>query len=276
MSGCCSTYGSVASAHFDEKIARRELASYRKKGPGTTTRLLRDLLLETGDVEGVLLDVGSGVGGLTFELLEQGVERAISVDASPANLAAATEEAARRGRTAAVRFVLGDFLDRATEIPAATVVTLDRVVCCYPLYQPLLEEAMRHADRYFALSYPRQIWYVHAAIAFENAMRRIRSNPFRTFVHSVERMTNVIRSADFNLVSRRQTRQWSAELYARQGNQRLPSRGLQAMSHRRRGTPSSASLAATASPCVPGLTCLSTNAIRPSSPMKNVHREANG
>ena len=215
MSGCCTTYGAVASAHFDEKIARRELASYRKRGPGSTTRLIRDLLVETGAVKGVLLDVGSGVGGLTFELLEHGVERAIAVDASPANLAAATDEAIRRGRNGTVRLVLGDFLDHARNIPTATVVTLDRVVCCYPLYQPLLEEALRHAERYFAYSYPRDVWYVHAAIAFENAIRRVRANPFRAFVHPVERMTQVIQSANFKLVSRRQTRQWSAEVYVR-------------------------------------------------------------
>jgi hypothetical protein len=95
------------------------------------------------------------------------------------------------------------------------VLLVDRVVCCYPLYQPLLEEAMRHADRYFALSYPRDIWYVQAAIAFENAMRRTRSNPFLAFVHPVERMTQVIQSADFRLVSRRQTKQWSADVYVR-------------------------------------------------------------
>jgi len=94
MKGCCSPYETVARAQFDEKIARRELASYRKKGPGSTTRLLRDLLLKTGGVNGTLLDVGSGIGGLTFELLEHGIERAIAIDASPANLAAATEEAA--------------------------------------------------------------------------------------------------------------------------------------------------------------------------------------
>ena len=218
MSTCCSTYGAVASAHFDEKIARRELTNYRKKGPGSTTRLLRDLLLETGAVQGTVLDVGSGVGALTFELLEHGVERAIAIDASPANLAAATEEATRRGRKGAVQFVVGDFIEHARHLPAATVVTLDRVVCCYPLYQPLLEEAVRHAERYFAYSYPRDVWYVRGAIAVENVVRRIRSNPFRAFVHSVERMTDVIRSGDFKLVSRRHTRQWSAELYARQGN----------------------------------------------------------
>jgi len=44
----------------------------------------------------------------------------------------------------------------------------------------------------------------------------------------------------------------------------------------RRRTPSSASFAAITLPCVAGLTCLSIWRIRPSSPMKNVQREAKG
>lgn len=215
MSGCCSTYGDVAGAHFDERIAWRELANYRKKGPGSTTRLLRDLLLETGRIDGVLLDVGSGIGGLTFELLAHGIGRAIAVDASPANLAAATEEAVRRKKVGAIQFVHGDFLAVAPQIPSASVVTLDRVICCYPLYEPLLKESLRHAERYFAYSYPREVWYVRAAITFENAIRRIRGNPFRAFVHPVTRMTQVIQGAGFRLMSRRQTWQWSADVYVR-------------------------------------------------------------
>ena len=215
VSGCCSTYAAVAASHFDDRIARRELASYRRKGPGSTTRLLRDLLRATGRLGGVLLDVGSGIGGLTFELLEHGVARAIAVDASPANLAAATEEAIRRGRVGNVQFVHGDFLDVAPRIPQATVVTLDRVVCCYPLYEPLLEESLRHAERCFAISYPRDVWYVQAAITLENAVRRIRGNPFRAFVHPAERMRRVIEGAGLRLASRRQTWQWSADVYLR-------------------------------------------------------------
>ena len=215
VSRCCSSYSAVAASHFDDKIARRELACYRSTGPGSTARMLRDLLLATGPLGGVLLDVGSGIGGLTFELLEHGVARALAVDASPANLAAATEEAIRRGRAGDVQFVHGDFLDVAPRIPPATVVTLDRVVCCYPLYEPLLEESLRHAERCFAISYPRDVWHVHAAIAFENAVRRIRKNPFRAFVHPAKRMTRVMQGAGFRLVSRRQTWQWSADVYLR-------------------------------------------------------------
>jgi len=55
----------VADAHFDEKIALRDLENYRKKRPGPTARLLRDMLVDTRAVDGMLLDVGSGTGGLT-------------------------------------------------------------------------------------------------------------------------------------------------------------------------------------------------------------------
>src|SRR5262245_2620193 len=84
VSACCSTYGNVAGAQFDEKIARRDLENYRKKGPGPTARLLRDMLVDAGAADGTLLDIGSGIGGLTFELLERGVQRATAVDASNA------------------------------------------------------------------------------------------------------------------------------------------------------------------------------------------------
>jgi SAM-dependent methyltransferase len=215
MSACCSTYRNVAGAHFDEKIAKRDLESYRKKGPGTTARLLRDLLVGTGAVRGVLLDVGSGVGGLSFELLDRGAERVIVVDASPAYLAAATQEATRRDRLGVVEFMHGDFVDAGPQIPSATIVTLDRVICCYPSFEPLLNEALRHTDHAFAYSYPRDLWYVHAAIDVENAIRRLKGNPFRAFVHPVDRMTRVIEHAGFHLAGRRQTWQWSADVWVR-------------------------------------------------------------
>jgi len=214
-SACCSTYGNVAGAQFDEKIARRDLENYRKKGPGPTARLLRDMLVDAGAAEGTLLDIGSGIGGLTFELLERGVKRAIAVDASAAYLAAAAQEATRRDRLLAVELRHGDFLAVGSMIPSATVVTMDRVICCYPAFEVLLEEALRHAERYFAYSYPRDHWYVRAAIAGENGVRWLKRNPFRTFVHPVDRMTQTIERAGFRLAARRQTWQWSADVWVR-------------------------------------------------------------
>jgi magnesium-protoporphyrin O-methyltransferase len=215
VGACCSTYADVAGAHFDEEIARRDLETYRKKGPGRTARLIRDMLAEIGVVDGTLLDVGSGVGGLTFELLERGVQRAVAVDASSAYLAAAAQEAARRDRRQAVEFVHGDFAEIGSTIPPASIVTLDRVICCYPAFEPLLKEALGHAERCFAYSFPKDVWYVQATIAVENGARWLRAKPFRAFVHPVDRMTQAIERAGFHPAAHRSTCQWFADVWVR-------------------------------------------------------------
>ena len=213
MTACCSSVGAAAERQFSEKRATKDLADYRTNGPGSTARLLLAGIAKAGQSHGRLLDIGSGVGALTFELLELGLTEAIGVDLSSAYVAAAAEEAARRGRTASVQFAHGDFVGIARQFLPADIVTLDRVVCCYPKYERLLDESVRHADRCFALSYPRDVWYVRTWVGVQNLARQVRRNPFRTFVHSASAMDHVIRRAGFELVSRSCTRTWCADVY---------------------------------------------------------------
>jgi magnesium-protoporphyrin O-methyltransferase len=170
---------------------------------------------KAGQPQGRLLDIGSGVGALTFELLEQGLTEAVGVDLSSAYVAAASAEAARRGRSDSVRFVHGDFVGTASEFLPADVVTLDRVVCCYPDCERLLGESLRHAARCVGLSYPRDLWYVRTWVGIQNVGRQLRGNPFRTFVHSASAMESLIQHAGFALVSRSCTRAWCADVYVR-------------------------------------------------------------
>jgi magnesium-protoporphyrin O-methyltransferase len=200
---------------FGEKRAANDLQQYRATGPGPTTRLLLGGLTKTAPVQGLLLDIGSGVGAVTFELLKQGMTNAVGVDLSSAYVAAASGEATRLGRSDSVRFMHADFLDVASDIPPADVVTLDRVVCCYPEHERLLDESLRHADRYLALSYPRDVWYVRFWVTVENVGRQIRRNAFRTFVHSATTMENRIRRTGFQLVNRSRTWTWCADVYVR-------------------------------------------------------------
>jgi magnesium-protoporphyrin O-methyltransferase len=171
MSACCSSHCGAIEEQFDARVAQRELARYRSKGPGVTTRLLRDGVTAGGGPIETLLDVGAGIGALTFELLERGVRRAVSVDASPACVAAAREEALQRKRAAQVEWVQGDYVTIANKLAPADVVTLDRVVCCYPRFEPLLAAAAGHAHRCLAISYPRDAWYVRMALAGSTAGR---------------------------------------------------------------------------------------------------------
>jgi predicted RNA methylase len=215
VTSCCSTFGEAAEEQFNKKKAAEELARYRKNGPGPTTCRLQDAVAKSGALSGSLLDIGSGIGSLTFGLLERGASSAVAVDASSAYIAAAVEEADRRGYSHAIQFVHGDFVTITSEISPATVVTLDRVVCCYPAFASLLEEALRHADRCFALSYPRDVWYVRVGVVIENLRRRFAAKSFRTFVHSAVKMEQIIRRAGFDPLSRSETWMWSADVYIR-------------------------------------------------------------
>src|SRR5262247_2086372 len=135
----CCAFGDSAERHFDAKKVANELLKYRRKGPGPTTRHLRDGLVSAGIRQGTLLDVGGGLGILSLELLDAGFSAAVVVDASSASLAAASEEAARRGRSESTKFVHGDLIAVADGLARADAVTLDRVVCCYSSYDRLLE-----------------------------------------------------------------------------------------------------------------------------------------
>lgn len=215
MPGCCSHFECAANQQFNQKKVGQELKRYREKGPGPTTRLLVDGISQSGALAGTVLDVGSGIGGLTLALLERGASSAVAVDASAAYVSAARDEAQRRGRADAIRFVHADFVMAACELPLASIVTLDRVVCCYPSCEQLLDAAVARTERCLALSYPRDVWYVRVGMAVENGMRRLARNSFRTFVHPVHLIEGTITRAGLKLSSRRESWMWSADVYVR-------------------------------------------------------------
>jgi SAM-dependent methyltransferase len=215
MSACCSGTSATIEGKFDARLARRDLLQYRKRGPAATTSLLRDGVTAAGGPGDTLLDIGAGVGALTFELLERGVRKTVSVDASAAYVAAGREEAVRRNRAAQAEWHHGDFVTLADSLAAADTVTLDRVVCCYPQIEPLVLQAASHARRRIALSYPRDVWFVRLAIAVQNAIRAAKGEAFRTFLHPPIAIEQLIRGRGFALSVRRTTWTWCADVYLR-------------------------------------------------------------
>lgn len=213
----CCAHCRVIDDKFGRKVAQGDLRRYRRRGPGDTTArmlaMVRELLLE--DV--TLLDVGGGIGVLVHELVGSEARSAVLVDASSAYLAVATAEAVSRGIADRVRVLHGDFLEVARDLDAADVVTLDRVVCCYPDYRALLAAAARKSRKLLALSYPRDRWYVRLVIALENFARRLRGDPFRTFVHPPEEMGRVLRGAGFAPRRTHDGIVWQVVLFTRDG-----------------------------------------------------------
>jgi magnesium-protoporphyrin O-methyltransferase len=162
-----------------------------------------------------LLDIGGGIGVIHHELLEDVVDQATHVDASSAYLKEAKAEAARRGHDGRVRFIHADFTDVASDLPKADIVTLDRVVCCYPDFRSLLQAAADRSRGALALTYPRETWYLRIGLRVANFFQRLRRDPFRVFLHPVAEMDALLERAGFEQVSMRRLFVWEMALYQR-------------------------------------------------------------
>jgi len=210
---CCST--EVLEQQFDPRLAAAELRRYRRRGPGRTARLLLLGLRAHLPPQATLLDVGGGIGALHHELLDYGVARACEVEPSAAFLQAAEEEARRRGHVGRVEFIHADIRQAAATVPDADIVTLDRVVCCDPDYEQVLQLSLGKARQLFAYSYPRHWLGVRAVVGLQNTLRRLRRTNFRVFVHPPERMESIIRAYGFSSAFRARTLVWQVGVYTR-------------------------------------------------------------
>lgn len=141
-----------------------------------------------------LLDIGGGLGGIQHELLSKGVVYATHVDASSAYLRAAQEEAHFRNFSEKIKFEQGDFVDLASEIPEADIVTLDRVICCYDNMDSLISLSSEKARRWYGLVFPRDLWLFRVFLPLVNFVLKLRGSSFRIFLHNTDRIEQIIRS----------------------------------------------------------------------------------
>jgi 2-polyprenyl-3-methyl-5-hydroxy-6-metoxy-1,4-benzoquinol methylase len=210
---CCQCQG--IEAVFDAQLVAKELVTYRDKGPNQTTRILVEALKAEGIQGGSLLDIGGGVGAVQHELLSAGVRNATDVDASLAYLNAAKAEAQRRGLSDRLNFQHGNFVDIAAQIPPADIVTLDRVICCYPDMEKLVSLSVGKVRQVYGLVYPRDVWWVKIGVKVVNFFFRLRKNPFRTFIHPTRAVEAIANAAGFQRCFYRHTLVWQVVVYSR-------------------------------------------------------------
>jgi magnesium-protoporphyrin O-methyltransferase len=208
---CCK----ITNDQFNDETADADLKDYHRKGPAKHTRLILAAVRSLGLKDASLLDVGGGIGAIYHELFADSISRATHVDASSAYLNAARAETERRGNAGRVEFVHADFTDVAGTVPQADVVTLDRVVCCYPDYRGLLKAAAGRSRRALALAYPRDNWLSRAVVKVMNLTLRFMRDPFRVFVHPVAAMDALLNAEGLHRVSLSRLFVWEVALYQR-------------------------------------------------------------
>jgi SAM-dependent methyltransferase len=212
---CCRGTCQATAAHFDRKVAEGDLRRYRKEGLDKRATRLVEALVKSG-VDGLtILDVGSGIGMISIELLERGASSATLADASPSYLDVARELAAEKSVAGRMQFFTGDFVDTARSIPDADVVVMDRAVCCYPAWRPLLAIASERCKRRLAMTYPRDRPDVKLVLGLENLKRRLTKDEFRAFVHPPSEMRAALQAVGLRRIHQAGTLAWKIDLYAR-------------------------------------------------------------
>jgi magnesium-protoporphyrin O-methyltransferase len=97
----------------------------------------------------------------------------------------------------------------------ADIVTLDRVICCYPDMEKLISLSAARARKLYGLVYPRDTWWVKIGLALQNFFFRLRRSPFRTFSHPSESVEAILVKRGFKRHFYHQTFVWQVAVYRR-------------------------------------------------------------
>lgn len=201
---------------FGYGYAKRDLKAYREKGASKTTNVMLGALRDWGVTGKTLLDIGGGIGAIQHELIASGLQSAVDVDASQAYITMATQEAERRGHREKIEFKHGDFVQLAPDLNPADIVTLDRVVCCYPDMHALIDLSSKLAQQAYALVYPRDNFLTRNGIHLLNFFAfRLSGNPFRTYIHDTEAVDKIIRGNGLERVLHKNVGFWQVFVYQR-------------------------------------------------------------
>jgi magnesium-protoporphyrin O-methyltransferase len=203
---------------FDDWSACYAKRARSRRLGAVSTDLIRGL--GAAGLEGrTVLDVGCGAGGLVLETLDRGAARATGVDLSSSSIEEARRISSERGLADRARFEVGDGASAILE--PHDVVVLDKVFCCYPNVDGLLENSLAAARSVYAFSVPPSTGFrggVRRALArLENAWYRLRRRKFggfRTYVHDVAALDARVRAAGFTAVSSRRRLGWDLSVYA--------------------------------------------------------------
>jgi magnesium-protoporphyrin O-methyltransferase len=177
--------------------------------------MLVEALRSEGIERASVVDIGGGVGAVHHELLGAGAATAVQVDASASYINAAKEEAARQGHAERVQFVYGDFVALAPEIPSADIVTLDRVICCYPDMERLVATSASRTRRLYGAVFPRDNALIRILIRVANLYLRLRGSAFRGYLHPPMAIDAVLRAHELERKSVRRTIAWEVAVYSK-------------------------------------------------------------
>lgn len=192
---CCGI-----ESFFDYKEAKKKLKQYKKSGPDKHTKLLLSALGTHANGDKSLLDVGGGIGAIQMEMLGQNISSVTNVDASSAYHKIARELAEEKGHLENINYVAGDFVDASPSLAQHSIVTMDKVICCYPDASQLLKDSTRLSTHLIGLTYPIDNFISRFLSKVANFFVKLKVKDYASFVHSNQLVKETLEAGGFRQV----------------------------------------------------------------------------
>ena len=207
---CCG-----AERLFNLRAAKKELRKYKKSGAGKPTQALIDAIRSSVEDGKSLLDIGGGIGAIQWAFLKNGGAKTTDLDYSNGYLAVAEGYANENNWGDQTSFIQGDFLDESDVIEAHDFVTLDKVICCYPDYENLLDKALSKTRDTIGIVYPLGGWVAKMVAFFAKMYLKMSGNSFRPYIHPVASIRQLVLNNGFESVYSSVSFPWHVEVYRR-------------------------------------------------------------
>lgn len=214
MTTCCAS--NADTGRFFSRFAGLYHWRFRLFGFEKTQRQLIEGIRAAGFAGAELLEVGCGAGHLHQHLLEEGAARALGVDLSAAMLTMARTQASARGLEQCTRYRRGDFVQIADDLRPADITILDKVVCCYPDWQTLLDATLKTTRRVCALTYPRDRSTTRAGVRLMGFGLRLVGCCYQPYLHDPKQIQTRIHEHGFHRTYHALTASWVTEVYCRE------------------------------------------------------------
>jgi SAM-dependent methyltransferase len=211
----CCTAINADTGRFFSRFAGWYRWRFRLFGFERTQRQLIAGLRSGGIAGAELLEIGSGAGYLHRALLREGTARATGVDLSERMLTIAREEAAREGLSDRTTYSQGDFTLLGDQLPDADVTILDKVICCYPDWERLVERSLAKTRRLYAFTIPRDRGLVRAGLRLMRWGLNRTDCCYQPFIHDPTQIETRVTENGFRRIYEAQTALWVIQVYAR-------------------------------------------------------------
>ena len=201
--------------NFFSKKARKFLKRFKKRGLEKSQKNLVEGIHKAGINQKTILEIGCGVGYLHGELLKTGAKNATGIDISEEMLSYAKKYMQEIGFEKNTQYLAGDFVEVATKIQQADITILDKVICCYPEVENLVQKSILKTRQIYAYTLPRNKWWVKSPIFLVIKILKIFRSAFHPYFHEHDIINKKLENYQFSKIYQNHTFMWETYVFAK-------------------------------------------------------------